>query len=95
MHFYKDDRSVNEVKAEIVQREKEFTTVSVDYMNMKPSYFNTGCCCFSDGDITGIEIANGYIKLIKWSVVGGKSEKIELEKISLRSLTWQLSRPQQ
>ena len=91
----KDDRSVNEVKAEIVQREKEFTTVSVDYMNMKPSYFNTGCCCFSDGDITGIEIANGYIKLIKWSVVGGKSEKIELEKISLRSLTRQLSRPQQ
>ena len=91
----KDDRSVNEVKAEIVQREKEFTTVSVDYMNMKPSYFNTGCCCFSDGDITGIEIANGYIKLIKWSVVGGKSEKIELEKISLWSLTRQLSRPQQ
>ena len=91
----KDDRSVNEVKAEIVQREKEFTTVSVDYMNMKPSYFNTGCCCFSDGDITGIEIANGYIKLIKWSVVGGKSEKIELERISLRSLTRQLSRPQQ
>lgn len=91
----KDDRSVNEVKAEIVQREKEFTTVSVDYMNMKPSYFNTGCCCFSDGDITGIEIANGYIKLIKWSVVGGKSEKIELEKISLRSLTRQFSRPQQ
>ena len=91
----KDDRSVNEVKAEIVQREKEFTTVSVDYMNMKPSYFNTGCCCFSDGDITGIEIADGYIRLIKWSVVGRKSEKIELEKISLRSLTRQLSRPQQ
>lgn len=31
-----------------------------------PSYFNTGCCCFSDGDITGIEIAEGFIRLIKW-----------------------------
>ena len=33
---------------------------------IKPSYFNTGCCCFNDGDITGIEIENGYIRLIKW-----------------------------
>ncbi|NLR60275.1 metallophosphoesterase [Chitinophaga polysaccharea] len=32
----------------------------------RPSYFNTGCCCFSDGDITGIEIANGFIRLVKW-----------------------------
>jgi predicted phosphodiesterase len=31
-----------------------------------PSYFNTGCCCFVDGDITGIEIANGEIRLIRW-----------------------------
>lgn len=33
---------------------------------IKPTYFNTGCCCFDDGDITGIEIAAGYIRLIKW-----------------------------
>ncbi|MEO6356757.1 MAG: metallophosphoesterase [Ferruginibacter sp.] len=33
---------------------------------LRPSYFNTGCCCFNDGDITGIEIANGFIRLIKW-----------------------------
>ena len=33
---------------------------------IKPSYFNTGCCCFDDGDITGIEIDNGFIRLIKW-----------------------------
>ncbi|MGC4100162.1 metallophosphoesterase [Ferruginibacter sp.] len=33
---------------------------------LKPSYFNTGCCCFSDGDITSIEIEAGYIRLVKW-----------------------------
>ncbi|MCY7292637.1 MAG: metallophosphoesterase [Ferruginibacter sp.] len=33
---------------------------------LKPSYFNTGCCCFDDGDITGIEISDGFIRLIKW-----------------------------
>lgn len=32
----------------------------------KPCYFNTGCCCFSDGDITGLEIAGGEIRLVRW-----------------------------
>lgn len=32
----------------------------------RPCYFNTGCCCFSDGDITGIEIENGSIRLVRW-----------------------------
>ncbi|MFT3979656.1 MAG: metallophosphoesterase [Ferruginibacter sp.] len=34
---------------------------------VKPCYFNTGCCCFDDGDITGIEIADGFIRLVKWT----------------------------
>jgi predicted phosphodiesterase len=33
---------------------------------LKPSYFNSGCCCYNDGDITGIEISDGCIRLIKW-----------------------------
>ncbi len=68
------------IRTEILIRENNFTSVAVDYMNMKPQYFNTGCCCFSDGDITGIEIADGYIRLIKWSA----SKKREvLEKMEL------------
>jgi hypothetical protein len=35
--------------------------------NLKsPCYFNTGCCSFGDGDITGIEIGRGWIQLIHW-----------------------------
>lgn len=64
----KDELHMKELKAAIQKREKEFTAVSVDYMSMKPTYFNSGCCCFSDGDITGIEIADGHIRLIKWSL---------------------------
>ncbi len=30
-------------------------------------YFNAGCCSFSNGDITGIEIAEGQIRLVRWS----------------------------
>lgn len=31
-----------------------------------PSYFNTGCCSFRNGHITGIEIAEGEIRLVRW-----------------------------
>lgn len=31
-----------------------------------PILFNTGCCIFDDGDITGIELADGQLQLVKW-----------------------------
>jgi hypothetical protein len=34
-----------------------------------PCYFNTGCCSFGDGDITGIELSNGEIHLIQWPCI--------------------------
>jgi hypothetical protein len=30
-------------------------------------YFNAGCCSFNNGDITGIEISDGRIRLVRWS----------------------------
>lgn len=79
-----------ELRTEIQKREKEFSAVSTDYMTMKPSYFNTGCCCYSDGDITGIEIADGCIRLIKWTLPGQVSRREVLEEISLAELITQL-----
>ena len=58
---------------------------------LRPSYFNTGCCCFSDGDITGIEIADGMIRLIKWTSQGNTSVRMVLEQRSLEDLASQLS----
>ena len=88
--YEKNEAKIKEVKGEILKREKEFTAVSVDYMNMKPSYFNTGCCCFSDGDITGIEIADGSIRLIKWTLKEGKLERELLEEKELEELVKEL-----
>ncbi len=31
-----------------------------------PAYFNSGCCAFPDGDVTGLELADGEIRLIRW-----------------------------
>jgi UDP-2,3-diacylglucosamine pyrophosphatase LpxH len=66
----RNDKDVDAVKAietEIMNRKHKYTDIASDYLTMSPAYFNTGCCCFSDGDITGIEIADGFIRLIKWS----------------------------
>jgi predicted phosphodiesterase len=50
----------------------------------KPVYFNTGCCCFNDGDITGIEITFTEIALVKWHAASG--QKIVLETTELKNL---------
>jgi predicted phosphodiesterase len=52
-----------------------------------PSYFNTGCCCFEDGDITGIELEGGYIRLVKWeNKAGNNSVRKVLEESPLTYL---------
>lgn len=53
----------------------------------KNTYFNTGCCCYNDGDITGIEIDAHHIRLIEWKTnAAGKPERIVLEENDLKNL---------
>lgn len=74
------------LQTEIRKREKEFTAVALDYMTMRPSYFNSGCCCFVDGDITGIEIDKGSIRLVKWKLKDESPEREVLEEVALDKL---------
>jgi predicted phosphodiesterase len=60
--------------------------VSPDYLSMKPTYFNSGCCCYSDGDITGIEIADGSIRLIRWKKLNGTPQRQVLEETLLEDV---------
>jgi predicted phosphodiesterase len=53
---------------------------------LQPNYFNSGCCCFNDGDITGLEICNGKIKLIKWEYQHEVPTRVVLEEASLKEL---------
>jgi predicted phosphodiesterase len=53
---------------------------------LKPSYFNSGCCCYNDSDITGIEIAEGEIRLVKWHLENNLSNRVILEKVTLEQL---------
>jgi len=84
--YAKNESEINKILSEIKKVEKKFHSVSSDYMKMKPTYFNSGCCCFNDGDITGIEIADGVIKLIKWETENGRSVYSVQEEMSLQLL---------
>lgn len=52
----------------------------------KPCYFNTGCCCYRDGDITGLEIAEGEMRLIRWPNDEGEPRRAILDRAPLRDI---------
>lgn len=60
---------------------------SLRYEDSKNTYFNAGCCCYNDGDITGIELDAQSIRLIEWkSIDGGNPQRIVLEENELKNL---------
>jgi predicted phosphodiesterase len=85
-----DAVTAQKIETEIPRRKREYDFVNRSFDSMKPTYFNSGCCCFDDGTITGIEISDGYIRLIKWSLVENKPTRIVAEEESLISLAGKL-----
>lgn len=81
-----DNATSEKLNKEIRFRQEEYDYVNSNYIQMKPFYFNTGCCCYSDGDITGIEIADGMIRLIKWKKKDNSSIREVLEEMKLSDL---------
>ena len=68
------------IDARISDLETKTTAIGTLVSDTKPCYFNAGCCSFADGDITGLEIFNGEIRLVKWKNDNRfqiNSEKIE------------------
>lgn len=82
-----DEPLITRLQEEIAFRRQEYDHVSEDYLHLKPSYFNTGCCCFTDGDITGIEIEEGEIRLIKWKKEENTAKRTILEKLQLGTIS--------
>jgi UDP-2,3-diacylglucosamine pyrophosphatase LpxH len=81
------DKSMEEsLDTEINNRKFNATEVNVDYLAMKPTYFNSGCCCYDDGEITGIEISEGCLRLVEWRKVNDEIKRIILEESPLTEL---------
>jgi len=62
-----DTEGILKVEQELKNRQLEYAGKQFHKTMVIPSYFNSGCCCYSDGIITGLEISDGEIRLIKWS----------------------------
>jgi predicted phosphodiesterase len=52
----------------------------------KPSYFNSGCCAFRDGDVTGLEFSDGEIRLVRWPDDEGAPKLKVLAKAKLKDV---------
>jgi predicted phosphodiesterase len=85
-----DHVAVESIDREIPRRKREYGHVQMNFESLKPTYFNTGCCCFDDGNITGIEIADGFLRLIKWTRINGVSTRIVAEETRLAELAAQI-----
>jgi predicted phosphodiesterase len=81
-----ETKAVEELKMQVAKLENK-PGKPPDFRGYLDTYFNTGCCCFDDGDITGIELADGYIRLIKWEYGPHKqSNRLVLEESRLQDL---------
>lgn len=58
--------------------------------NPLPCYFNTGCCAFEDGDITGIEMSGGEIRLVRWPDDNDQPKQKVLQSDALTNVFGQL-----
>ncbi len=76
---------VAQKKAEVEARQAKSPPCN-DIIKTSPAYFNGGCCRYNDGDITGIELENGILRLIKWSQKGERPVRTVLEQNSLEEL---------
>lgn len=81
-----DASMITTLQTEIGKRKMNYTDVSDDYLKLKPSYFNSGCCCFDNGSITGIEISEGVLRLVQWKPKDETPERIILEEAPLDEL---------
>lgn len=63
----KNAKLIASIQLKIKQLQKKTTAIGTLVSDNHPCYFNAGCCSFADGDITGLELANGAINLVKWS----------------------------
>lgn len=59
----------------------------------QPCYMNTGCCSFSDGSLTGIEVAAGAIRLGRWREVQERARREVLASATLKRILAEVAAP--
>ncbi len=82
----KDEGAIGKITDQM-RKERIYGAEMPNFTALKSNYFNSGCCCFDDGDVTGLEITEGKIKLVKWEYgPAQKPTRIVLEQTDLSTL---------
>jgi predicted phosphodiesterase len=87
-----ETKKIANLQIELNKRKEEYITYE-PYTPKIPTYYNSGCCCFSDGDMTMLEIANNCISLVKWTVLHGELIKEPLRTITLANVMAGMQNP--
>ncbi|MGD2058477.1 MAG: hypothetical protein PVF85_13425 [Anaerolineales bacterium] len=78
-----NDEQLEELEAEIAYARQQ----------TRPCYFNTGCCSFADGSISGIEISEGQIRLVRWLQDSGQVRREILDRADLYEILDRVQTP--
>ncbi|WP_194976271.1 metallophosphoesterase [Aquiflexum lacus] len=81
-----NEEMIQELEDRIERHPSQCALGDADLPQYRPTYFNAGCCCFSDDSISGIEIADGKVRLVKWAEIEGVSQREILEELPLKEL---------
>lgn len=78
-------------QAELARRRAEYEYAAVresqqGFTMERPSYFNSGCCCYRTGEVTGLEIQSGNIVLVRWPDQNGVPVRKQLVAENLRRI---------
>lgn len=82
LHLAQNTQQLARLEAKIEKLEAKYPPCN-DTLKTQPSYFNTGCCRYADGDITGIELEDGELRLVKWGKIQGEIQRVEFERTPL------------
>jgi UDP-2,3-diacylglucosamine pyrophosphatase LpxH len=68
---------IAELETELAWEEQRETQFESGFTpDLKPSYFNSGCCVYKDVSLTGIEIEGSEIRLVRWDGVAAPQHKV-------------------
>ena len=81
-----DAAQVEELEEKIKRHPSQCDGNGASNSKYKPTYFNSGCCCFSDNSISGIEISDGFARLVRWHDSDGESKREVLEELPFQEL---------
>ena len=81
-----DKDLIHELEDKIERHPSQCTLGDAELPQYRPTYFNAGCCCFNDNSISGIEIADGKVRLVRWVEEEGVSQREVLEELPLKEL---------